>query len=182
MFDLHSVFLYHNKNEISQFYGSDKMLVSNLSKDVIYNLFIDWMFDVSESHKDEYFKYYDRVTVLNEWSKLFGNDLPFNLYDYEDFESDGTYKKCINCGGDVGIIGVENTLLRAAKSDKEIVFYEAVKFMEFGKDYDDPPLWYKDYDKTISTTEEENIDANYKFIYKKDVNDNYYFYGVERIK
>ena len=186
-FGIHSYFIY-GSDLVDYFYKNDKMIFMDLPKDWIANIFIwDWLNDIPESSRDDSYVYYDSKTILNEWKKFAGSNNEFNLYDYGadiygyKFSSDGSFKRCAACDGGVGPGETENTLLRATKTDDEIILYEVVKFMKFAENSDEA-FWYKDYNKTIRITENETIDANYKFIYKKDINDNYYFYGVEKIK
>ena len=118
---------------------------------------------------------------MNEWKKFAGSNNEFPLYNYDSFASDGSFTIPNGIGNDEGFIETKNTLLRATKTDDEIILYEAVKFIEVDT-YTLKNTYYEDYNKTILTTENEIIDANYKFIYKKDASDSYYFYGVEKIK
>jgi len=187
MFNMHRNYIL-GVGLINHFYSKDTMLISDLSDDAKRNLFLNYnLLYLEPDNKDDNHIYYNSDRVKKEWNKLFGSSVVFpfkaDLDEYGiGFTDDGSYKYCRNCGiGDLGPLGTINMLLRATKSDDEIVLYESVKFVDLGEN--DTAIYYKDYEKTIKITSDETIDANYKFIYKydKEIN-NYYFYAVEKIK
>lgn len=186
MFKTHDYFLSGN-DLIKYLYANDSALISSLPNESKRYLFLEpYLLRLDFDKKDENHSYYYPDTVLTEWKKLFGTNVEFPFTGDIDehnmgFTTNNTYQHCNNCGGDVGLTGTDNKLLRVTKNKDEIVLYEAVKFLDF--DANDSAIYYKNYEKTIKTTKEEEIPANYKFIYKYDKEiDNYYFHSVEKIK
>ena len=184
MFNLHSSFIKDSKI-LKEFYSVSEVNSSDLSNDTKRYLFRIWLSNVEKTNQDSSYYYYSASTVLNEWKKLFGSHTNFPFYNDGNlkingykFQSDGSFQECIQCDFDIGAVGSENKLVKATKSDTEIILYEDVKFFNI-----DTGTYYKDYDKTIVTTSDAQLDANYKFIYSKDTNTNsYYFYGIQKIK
>lgn len=179
MFKTYHYFLSSQNKIAKAFYDiDDVVLVKNFSDDLKYELLLD---EISRSNYDEndgQYLYYHSDTILGLWKNLFGSKVkfPFNGDIDKGFEKDGSYKSCIGCDSiDVETGVSQSDLLRATKNGDKIVLYEAVKF--FGESV------YEDYDHTKETTYTEDIDANYKFIYRYDKEiDNYYFYSIERIR
>ena len=183
MFNLHSSFINDSKI-LKEFYSVSEVNSSELSNDAKRYLFRIWLSNVEKTNQDSSYYYYSASTVLNEWKKLFGSHTNFHFYNDGNlkingykFQSDGAFQECIQCDFDIGLVGSKNRLVKATKSDNEIILYEDVKFFDASNEN-----YYKDYNKTLLTDEDGLLDANYKFIYKKDTDiDNYYFYGIEKI-
>ena len=172
----------------SGLYSQKMNLVSELSDDDKTELLRYLLVNSSEyvAIKNENGLYtYTSDVVKEAWSKIFGNDSPVltnkvNLgynscvtYNEDGSITDGP------CGGGYGPYDIGYKILKkAVMQDGDINLYVLVKFI------DDEPNnnnYYSDYERTKVIKNESTEPANYKFIFKKDSKDNYYFYGVEKI-
>lgn len=169
-----------------QIYSSSK-LIKDLPLDVQEKLLYiqlnsDTVDRIYTQNYNQYFEFYGN-TVKSLWHKLFGLDTTFKLSGKTvnglDYQNDGSVKFPSDSGRFEGMTTVIVDLRKATQSDKEIVLYEAVKFCHYDMNTDKLE-YFLDVDMTQPTTLESEISINYKKVFKKDSNGNYYFYGVER--
>lgn len=166
-------------------FSSDKLLIKDLD---IYNmenllylqLSRESADDIVIQNSNEYLKW-NGSTIKSLWAKLFGSNTTFKLANKTvngaTYQNDGSLTLPAASGRFEGPSVYPSQLLKATKSDSEIVLYVAVKFIDF-----DSGKCYSDVNMTQLTTKEASIPANYKKVFKKDMNGNYYFYSVEKIK
>ena len=182
LFEVHKSLMSYCEKCVENFYSKDltdiKTLDNNFKLDFLkYNV----LYNSEERTEDENYYYISSETVAKEWNKLYGPSTKFptikkNVADGDGYLKDGSFRITKNADGvGPGVSFATNKLIKATKSDDEIVLYENVKF------FDGDVSSFSDYEKTIPY-DEVNIKENYKFTYKKNKDNNYYFYSIEKVK
>lgn len=176
-------------DKITELYSNNITVINNLSEKMkAYFLELNLKEIGAESNSSCYkdygcdFYYWSANVVSNTYYKIYGNSaiIKNKIIECSHYQSDGSLYISPNCGSSVGLIGTISKLVKATQTDGEIILYQAVKFTK--TDYDANEIsYYTDYNKTKPTTESAEIEANYKRVFKKDSNGNYYFYSIEKI-
>ena len=172
----------YNEDLEKEMYENGISKVSDYSKEMKSYLFTyNWLMrEVEPTSVDDEKRHYSSQVVLEKWKEFFGENEKFTLAGTGDesvgYKEDGSFYFCQNCGGPSGLLLTRNTLIKATKSESQIVLYENVEFLK--ETVGGVAVYYNDYELTETVTEETKQTANYQFIYKKDKNGNYYFYKV----
>ncbi len=165
-------------------YNSPKLLLKDLAIDYQENLLYIQLLNHSSDRKfiqneQEYFEWYGS-TVKAIWVKIFGSSTIFSLSGQTvngvTYQGDGSLTVSATSGRFEGPYILSTQITKATQSKDEIALYEAVKFIDF-----ETGKYYSDVEKTRLTTETAVIPANYKKLFKKDIDGNYYFYSIEKI-
>jgi len=179
-------FCFEYGNIVDSYYKKDITFASELSDSIKHELLIHIIGEHDTTKIDEntgvQLSYWESKTVSSTWKKLFGStSKPFTNKTFGCFEyqSDGSLTMG-PCGG-VCMPEVDSNLLKATELNDKKYLYVAVKFIEFNES-SSSYKYYKDAEKKIEIGENDPIDANYRFVFNKDSDDNYYFYSVEKVK
>lgn len=174
---------------IEAFYKNDITIVNNLSDEIKAKLLEQQLEKIGAENDsacyNNYgceFKYWSANVVANTYNQIFGNDnyIKNKVIGCSHYQNDYSLYHSKNCGGSVGIMGANSSLVKATQSDDEIRLYQSVKFSV--ENQNGSISYYKDYNKTVVTNENENMTANYVRVFKKNNFGNYYFYSVEKVK
>ena len=174
---------------IEAFYKNDRVIINNLSDEVKAILLEKKLQEIGAENSNacynDYgcdFYYWSGNVVANTYYQIFGNynSIQNKVIGCSHYQNDYSLYISQNCGDSVGVIGASSKLVKATQSDDQINLYQAVKFTKTNTDATQI-TYYKDFNKTNLTTETEEIEANYKRIFKKDNSGNYYFYSIEKL-
>ena len=95
------------------------------------------------------------------------------------YQEDGTVSLPYGIGFGEGMTTMLSNVIRATQTDNEIVLYEAVKFAKWNFD-NDGNEYFLDSEYEKQTDGQTPTQINYKKVFKKDANSNYYLHSIEK--
>lgn len=166
------------------FYEQDKVLVSEMDQDYIYNLVF---YQLNPS--GDYSGSIEEETVKDKFLEIFGSNV---IYEVNESFIYGCSEVLYDSISKMYTINLDNTCVDygrvssyvdyAIKTDDKLEIYEKVLFTT---DYE---TYYFDYEMTknagdifVDSNDERILRYKYTFTYDKD-KDLYYFYSVEKVK